>query len=151
MGRYQTEQKKMLLSYMRENEQKQFSAEELSAVFEKSGEEDGKKPGKSTIYRLVSELAEEGVLRRFPKSEGRGWTYQYHAQGGCSGHLHLKCEKCGALQHLDCGMSDELLAHIEKEHGFKIDNGKTVLFGLCASCRSLKPAKPTCSCHRHER
>ena len=134
MGKYQTEQKKRLLSYMEAHRQTQYSAEELSELLRA---DDGKAPGKSTVYRLVSELAEEGVLRRFGKSSGSGWTYQYHSAPGCADHLHLKCEKCGALLHLECGLSEELLSHIANEHGFTVDNGKTVLFGLCADCRKL--------------
>ena len=98
--------------------------------------------GKSTVYRLVTELYAEGTLRRFPKTEGRGWLYQYHGAGGCSGHLHLKCVSCGKLLHLNCGMSEELLEHIEEVHRFKVDNGATVLYGLCADCRKDCPHQP---------
>ena len=149
MKKYQTEQKKRLIAFLAENENRQFSAEELSVLLEKEGDDAGKTPGKSTVYRLVSELTEEGMLRRFPRSEGSGWTYQYHRVSDCMGHLHLKCEKCGTLLHLECGMSKELLAHIESEHGFLVDNQKTVLFGLCAACRSAESkTKAACRC-RH--
>ena len=102
----------------------------------------GKGTGESTVYRLVTELYAEGTLRRFPKTEGRGWLYQYHGAGGCSGHLHLKCVSCGKLLHLNCGMSEELLEHIEEVHRFKVDNGATVLYGLCADCRKDCPHQP---------
>ena len=108
MAKYQTEQKKLLLRYMEKSENRQFSAEELAMALIAEGE---KAPGKSTVYRLVTELYSEGTLRRFPKTEGRGWLYQYHGAGGCSGHLHLKCVSCGKLLHLNCGMSEELLEH----------------------------------------
>ena len=142
MSKYQTEQKKKLLSYMSEHQNEQFSAEQLSEIMERAGENDaGKTPGKSTVYRLVSDMAAEGTLRRFPNGGGRGWLYQYHRMPDCSGHLHLKCEKCGALLHLECGMSDDLLRHIEEEHGFKVDNNATVLYGLCAACRRITASR----------
>ena len=158
MGKYQTEQKKLLLSYMASHANEQFSAEQLTYILENACESTGKAPGKSTVYRLVAEMAEEGILRRFPKSEGRGWLYQYHRMAGCSGHLHLKCRGCGALLHLECGMSDELLAHIETAHGFKVDNSATVLYGLCKSCchkdltvSTLHPTeRQSCPKHRHK-
>ncbi len=139
MAKYQTEQKKLLLRYMEKSENRQFSAEELAMALIAEGE---KAPGKSTVYRLVTELYSEGTLRRFPKTEGRGWLYQYHGAGGCSGHLHLKCVSCGKLLHLNCGMSEELLEHIEEVHRFKVDNGATVLYGLCADCRKDCPHQP---------
>lgn len=141
MGKYQTEQKKQLISYMAAHKDEQYSAEQLSKLLNIETLADEKTPGKSTVYRLVADLAKEGVLRRFPKNEGRGWLYQYHHMTDCSGHLHLKCSGCGKLLHLECGMSDELLAHIENVHGFKVDNSATVLYGLCAACRKLNSSQ----------
>lgn len=82
MAKYQTEQKKLLLRYMEKSENRQFSAEELAMALIAEGE---KAPGKSTVYRLVTELYAEGTLRRFPKTEGRGWLYQYHGAGAVPG------------------------------------------------------------------
>ncbi len=153
MKKYQTEQKKKLISFMSAQSDRQFSAEELSELLSLLPEEDGKIPGKSTVYRLVGELAKEGVLRRFPKTDGRGWLYQYHRMPDCTGHLHLKCNNCGRLLHLECGMSQELLAHIQSIHGFKVDNTATVLYGLCADCRDKDiqnvPLFPSPSVHCH--
>ena len=101
-------------------------------------------PAKSTVYRLVAEMATQGHLRRFPKTDGgRGWLYQYHEKHNCDGHLHLKCAACGMLLHLECGMSNELLAHIENTHGFQVDNTATVLYGLCAECRKEEKLEKT--------
>ena len=137
MGKYQTEQKKMLLAFFASNKSRQFTAEEAASVL--LGEESPKSPGKSTVYRLVAQMAEDGYLRRFPKADGRrGWVYQYHEKNDCQGHLHLKCVECGALLHLECGMSSELLTHIEGMHRFKVDNHKTVLYGLCEDCQKKR-------------
>ncbi|MBE6671905.1 MAG: hypothetical protein E7599_00080 [Ruminococcaceae bacterium] len=139
MGKYQTEQKKLLLAFFASHPEQQFTAEEAASAL--VGEEEGQRsPGKSTVYRLVAEMAEDGHLKRFPKVDGgRGWLYQYHESHGCEGHLHLKCTLCGALTHLECGMSEELLHHIESTHCFKVDNTATVLYGLCGDCRSKQP------------
>ena len=137
MSKYQTEQKKLLTAYLASNPQKQFSAEELAEIFD-DGAEGGGVLGKSTVYRLVVQLTDDGVLRRFPREKGRGWLYQYHSARDCGGHLHLKCTACGALLHLECGMGGELLDHIEKSHRFKVDNTASVLYGLCAACRTVE-------------
>jgi Fur family ferric uptake transcriptional regulator len=84
-------------------------------------------------------MASEGHLKRFPRSDGkRGWLYQYHENRACGGHLHLKCAECGCLLHLECGMSKQLLAHIETTHGFHVDNSATVLYGICQNCQEGK-------------
>lgn len=134
MSKYQTEQKKLLMAYLSSNSQRQFSAEDLAEIFDDGGEGGGVL-GKSTIYRLVVQLTEDGFLRRFPKEKGRGWLYQYHGRGDCEGHLHLKCTSCGALLHLECGMGKELLDHVAAMHGFMVDNSASVLYGVCARCR----------------
>ena len=137
MGKYQTEQKKMLLAFFASNRSRQFTAEEAAEVL--LGEDNPKSPGKSTVYRLVAQMAEDGYLRRFAKADGkRGWVYQYHEKNDCQGHLHLKCVQCGALFHLECGMSNELLTHIENMHRFQVDNHKTVLYGLCEHCQEKR-------------
>ena len=133
MSKYQTEQKKLLTAYLASNAQRQFSAEELAEIFD-DGAEGGGVLGKSTVYRLVVQLTEDGVLRRFPREKGRGWLYQYHGAGDCGGHLHLKCTACGALLHLECGMGKELLDHIASMHRFKVNSGTSVLYGLCEHC-----------------
>ena len=143
MGKYQTEQKKLLLAFLKAHSDRQFSAEELAQIFE--GDEGAPAMGKSTVYRLVVQMTEEGMLRRFPKTEGRGWLYQYHQAHDCKGHLHLKCTGCGALLHLECGMGSELLSHIESTHQFKVDNTASVLYGLCASCRKTQEERGTTS------
>lgn len=134
MGKYQTEQKKIIVGFLKKNRHRQFSADEISRLLCAQTPEGEQAPGKSTVYRLVSELSENGELRRFPKSEGRGWTYQYHSAPDCCDHLHLKCEKCGSFIHLECGEGKQLIEHLKREHGFTIDNEKTVIFGLCEAC-----------------
>ncbi len=137
MGKYQTEQKKLLLAFFASNKSRQFTAEEAAEVL--LGEDNQKSPGKSTVYRLVAQMAEDGYLKRFAKADGkRGWMYQYHEKSDCQGHLHLKCVQCGALLHLECGMSNELLTHIESMHRFQVDNHKTVLYGMCENCQGKR-------------
>ena len=136
MARYQTEQKKLLLAYFSSHPGRQFSAEEVANVFLCVESEHEKVPGKSTVYRLVAEMARDGLLRRFLKTDGgRGWLYQYHNHHDCEGHLHLKCTVCGQLWHLECQLSGQLLSHIEENHQFKVDNTQSVLYGLCGNCR----------------
>ena len=136
MGRYQTEQKKQLIAFLAEHKNQQFSAEELSEMLAAASGNGEKAPGKSTVYRLVSSLAEEGVLRRFPKSGGRGWLYQFHQMTGCTGALHLKCSKCGMLLHLTKEESDSLLRQIRTLRGFTVNSDASVLYGLCETCES---------------
>lgn len=91
--------------------------------------------GKSTVYRQLGELCEEGLLVRFRSDDGR-YNYKKNRESGeCSCVFHLKCRKCGTETHLDCLQSGNLISHIEKEHGFCVDESSTVLYGICDRCR----------------
>lgn len=128
---YNTEQRKILLNYLRENSQREFSIDTLSRELE---ELSGGKIGKSTVYRQVKELCGAGLLRRFRK-EGKQVVYQYMEHGDdCCNHFHLKCTACGRLVHLECGDAQRLAEHIKEKHDFSLDLSKTVLYGLCSQC-----------------
>lgn len=93
-------------------------------------------PGKSSVYRLLSALSESGEVRRFrADAENGGFVYQYvGTAGGCDGHLHLQCLVCGRISHLKCHCSAEISARMRQDHGFLVDNGRSVLYGTCAAC-----------------
>ena len=56
----------------------------------------------------------------------------------CLEHFHLKCIECGKLIHIDCNYMKSLDEHILQHHGFKVDNSRTVLYGICNSCNEKK-------------
>ena len=93
-----------------------------------------KKPGKSTVYRQIASLLEDGVIRRFEAAGADSFVYQYAAGVGCEHHFHLKCSRCGNLLHMECDQLREVREHILKDHGFLI-GGNSVIYGICAACR----------------
>lgn len=142
MSRYQTEQKRILVSYLKEHHNKQYTIDELVAQMtaEKmrraaDGGEDGEKiPGKSTVYRLMNLLVEEGVVRRFVKGQSRQFLYQAVEGEQCQYHFHLKCVACGKMIHLGDAFSSQIEENIKKQFGFLVDEGQTMMFGKCVSC-----------------
>jgi Fur family ferric uptake transcriptional regulator len=36
--------------------------------------------------------------------------------------------------HLECKCSDEVAEHLLGTHGFTVDRGRSVLYGICAAC-----------------
>ena len=39
---------------------------------------------------------------------------------------------------LQCGCIDHFVGHVLDEHGFEIDQSRTIFYGYCDSCRRLK-------------
>lgn len=126
---YKTSQHEALLDFFRSGSKEQYSSEEIITALCADGS-----LGKSTLYRQLSRMTEEGELRRF--HEGKRVLYQYaHQHSGCEGHFHLKCQGCGRLIHLSCNQVSGLAQHISSAHGFTLDLKQSVLYGLCEGCR----------------
>ncbi len=125
--KYHTEQKETLTDYLRENAARQFSVDEIAAACEGA-------IGKSTVYRLIKSLEEEGLVRRLASGGSRRVLYQYMPSDACARHLHLKCTVCGKMTHLDCTVSNFLDRQILATNRFVLDDRMTILYGRCASC-----------------
>lgn len=134
---YHTAGRDKLLAYLAEHPGRQMTVEELTQALVR----EGVAVGKSTVYRLVGKLCEEGKLRRL-HDERRACSVYVYAEDthACDGnHFHLKCLTCGRLFHLECRHSDALCAHIAGTHHFRVDSGRTLLYGQCESCQRIKP------------
>ena len=133
--RYKTEGRRQLCDFMERNAHRQFTVDELYAALVT----EGATVGKSSLYRLTEAMCADGILRKFKENEQSAATFQYiGSDAACHEHLHLKCDGCGKLIHLECSMSRELVSHILADHGFRIDSKKSVIFGTCAACARRK-------------
>ena len=124
---YNTEKRSEITSLISKNSDKVFSIDEICSSILPDGK------GKSTVYRIISAMVDEGVVRRISDGKTRHVTYQYLGAKSCSEHLHLKCKTCGRLIHLDEDTSHLLESSILASRNFIIDDGAT-LFGKCANC-----------------
>ncbi len=130
---YRTRQREVILEFLKNSDSCHVSIEEVLEHLKAAGE----KVGRTTIYRYMEKLTDEGVLRKYFIEEGAGACYQYvNPQENCHEHFHLKCLKCGRLIHVECEYLDQIGSHILTHHGFEIDNTKTVFYGICRDCSS---------------
>lgn len=121
---YQTQQKAALLAFLERNAEHQFTIDEIIATMGEAA------PAKSTAYRLIKKLCDDGQVRRFTREGTASSVYQLAGSSCCSEHLHIKCVDCGLLIHLDSAAYDTLA----KATGFVIDDEKSMLYGHCANC-----------------
>lgn len=129
MKKYATDQREMLLSFLREHPDQQFSIEEISNQLCI-----GKEISISTIYRNINILVEEEAVRRFAKEGSRKFLYQFIGVGNCSEHLHLTCNLCGQIYHVnDESMKMILISALQSD--FIIDKKKSMLYGVCRKCK----------------
>lgn len=130
MKAYKTEGKEKLLQFLAGRRDEQFTVEEICLAL------NGKtQAAQSSVYRRLGELCANDIVRRFRNEEKQCNVYQYVGQEcDCKHHFHAKCVKCGRLEHLDCGDSVDFAKHLLKEHGFSVDCGQSLLYGVCAKC-----------------
>ena len=127
MKTYHTEQRQILLAFLHAHAACAFTLEELTAAL------DGVL-AKSTVYRLMNRLVEEGEVRRLARDDSRRFLYQALACESCHAHLHMQCTTCGKLIHLDEDTSEAMLRMLSQTE-FEVDEGKTLLLGHCKNCR----------------
>ncbi len=135
---YNTKQGEIILTLLKSEAGKHFTADEIIAL----SESQGKRVGKATVYRHLEKLIKAGEVRRYIVDEGVSACYEYVGNNhACTSHYHLKCSLCGELQHVKCEYLDEVSEHIFGHHGFEIEPEKTVLYGVCKNCREIKNEK----------
>lgn len=110
--KYKTKQRARILEYLKNNSKQHITADEIINYFKKT-----ENPiGKSTIYRCIDNLIEENVIRKYINEEGKSACFQY------------------IDNQEDCANQE----HILKNHNFKIDVCKTILYGTCDKCMNNK-------------
>lgn len=89
------------------------------------------KMNKTTVYRILERLEDEGMLHSFKGKDGLQW---YARCNGCSSdqhsdlHPHFQCRNCGKTECLDI----ELSVPSVPQH--KIDSAELLLLGHCEDC-----------------
>ncbi len=128
---YNTKQKKAIVQCVKDMKNEHFTVDSLCEMLLKKGEV----VGRTTVYRCLERLSEEGNLRKFAATSGESVCYQYVGERQhCHEHFHLKCEKCGSLIHMECDELEGIIAHIKNHHGFSLNPLKTVIYGVCEGC-----------------
>ena len=129
MKKYDTGPRKALLAFLKEHYYKPFSIEEIAQML--CSDED---ISVSSVYRNINKMVQEGTVKRFSADGSRKFLYQFLDRSDCRGHMHLKCEGCGLLFHMESSAMAEILSSAMQRCNFSIDVGKTVLYGSCKNC-----------------
>ncbi len=125
---YNTKQKNLLIDFFKNNPDKCFNAKQIIECNEL-------KMGQATVYRMLSRLSNEGIIKKFISESDGCSSYRLNDCDGCDCHFHLKCLKCGEFIHTDCDLMGEIGTHLAKDHNFVMDNSKTIIYGLCKGCK----------------
>ena len=127
---YKTKQRETVENCLKNNKNRHLTADEITEILRSAGQD----VGRTTVYRTLEKLIQEGRVRRYAAAKGDSACYQYLTDTACHEHFHLKCTGCGKLLHIECEQMQKLNSHILSEHKFRVDKLQTVLYGLCEKC-----------------
>jgi Fur family ferric uptake transcriptional regulator len=87
--------------------------------------------GRATIFRTLDVLTELHAVERLDLPSGE------HAYVACEPvhHHHVVCSNCGASRDVDDAGWRSVARDIERTTGYRIDDHRLELFGLCPDCR----------------
>ncbi len=82
-----------------------------------------------TVYRNLSQLAQEGEILAFKAIDG-----SEHYDATFEAHPHLCCTECKQIVDLEIPFAEEFVLKSEAETGTKITGHHIVFFGKCTEC-----------------
>ncbi|MCQ2521086.1 MAG: transcriptional repressor [Lachnospiraceae bacterium] len=130
--KYKTRSKQSIETYLKMQTGRSFTARDLYNYLEEKQET----MNLTTVYRNLDKLADEGILMKYKNPEEGSARYQYGGESSCKDHIHMQCNKCGKIYHMECHFMKEIAEHLEEHHGFKLDCSGSMLNGLCDKCQT---------------
>lgn len=134
-GKYHSKNYDEILNYLKSIPGKHITINDIYR--ELSGQ--GSSVGTTTIYRHLNRMVEEGLVNKYTIEPNMPACYEFIRMAGpeeISNSYHCICEVCGKLIHLHCGELEELQRHLLKEHSFRLNPLRTVIYGVCEACLS---------------
>ena len=123
----------MLIRYLESIPGKHITVQDICDYF--TGQ--GITIGQATVYRHLSTLIEQNLVRKYTIDEKSPACFEY--VGGDNSCfevcLHCKCDSCGKLIHLNCNHLSHIQTHLFEDHNFVLNKGKTVFYGICENCQ----------------
>jgi Fur family ferric uptake transcriptional regulator len=106
----------------------------LSAVeIEERLGRDGPPPGRASIYRVLDELTEHGLVERLAVGDGQA-RFERTREGDEHHHHHLVCNRCGRLVAFDDPGLEEAIDGLSQRLGVRVDHHDVLLRGACGDC-----------------
>lgn len=128
MSKYQTEQRKNLISLFKSRPHHTFSAQD---IVKELGDND---ISMSAIYRNLTAMEKDGILCKTSEKNRSGTLYQYVDPDHCIGVIHFKCQSCNQTFHLNRPISQMIMSIAKEDFNFNVNGAAAFLYGECEKC-----------------
>ena len=97
--------------------------------------------GRATVFRTLDVLEAIGAVERIDLPTGD------HAYVVCkrAHHHHVVCSNCGRTSEIDDAGLRLVVSEIARRTGYRVDEHRLELFGLCPACLAIQPGPTTVS------
>jgi Fur family ferric uptake transcriptional regulator len=92
----------------------------------------GRRVGIATVYRVLEQLSERGLVQRIDVGEGIA-RYEAALPSG-EHHHHLVCDDCGKVEAFADDELEAVIHAVERRTGYSIAGHDVVLRGACHEC-----------------
>jgi Fe2+ or Zn2+ uptake regulation protein len=94
--------------------------------------------GRATVFRTLDLLAELDLVERIDLPSGE------HAYVACEpAHHHpVVCSGCGRSDDIDDAGMRAVVREVARRTGYRVDDHRLELFGLCPDCQARKESAP---------
>ena len=116
-----------ILEIMENSKAHHLSAEDVYRILLDSGEE----IGLATVYRVLTQFEEAGLVRRHHFEGGQSVFELDHG----THHDHLVCIKCGRVEEFMDESIEKRQKEIASKAGFVITDHILNIYGVCANCQ----------------
>jgi Fur family ferric uptake transcriptional regulator len=95
--------------------------------------------GRATVFRTLDVLEDIGAVERLDLPSGG------HAYVGCepAHHHHVVCSRCGRSSEIDDAGLRTVVRDVARQTGYRVDEHRLELFGLCPTCLAARPRPST--------
>ena len=135
-GQYNTRQRQLINACLAAHGDAYLSVDDVCGILR----DQGACIGRTTVYRTLEALAAQGAVSKVANTNGQATLYRLVAEAEDGAHGQLCCLACGKAIPLDCGMLRSFSEHVHADHGFVINQRRTVLYGYCQACLAKDPS-----------
>lgn len=89
--------------------------------------------GRATIFRTIDALEGVGAIERIDLPSGE---HAYITCEPAAHHHHVVCARCGRATDVDDAGLAGVVGRIARATGYRIDDHRLELFGLCPTCQA---------------
>ena len=126
-GLKNTQPRRRILEIMDRANNHHMSAEDIYRVLLESGEE----IGLATVYRVLTQFEEAGLVIRHHFEGGQSVFELDHG----THHDHLVCVKCGRVEEFVDNIIEKHQQEIAKQAGYTITDHSLNIYGICGKCQ----------------